>query len=245
MIFEGLKRPDLFIFDCDGVLIDSEIIASRIEAQVANELGHPITAQEICEKYMGMPHRILWEAIFQELQRPMPNDFMKIQRQRLIDAFQSELKPIDKVSKVLEEIGRQKCVASSTNKTQLIENLKTTNLYHFFGEAIFSVSEVEKPKPHPDIFLYSAKKMGFKPKDCLVIEDSVPGVCAAISAGMNVIGFLGGAHITHNHGNALLENGAIAVFENFEEILTLYDSHCIIVNRFSMYWNKTKNSFPI
>ncbi len=221
MISNGTVTPQLIIFDCDGVLIDSEIIASRIEAQVANELGHNISADEICTKYMGMPHRVLWQNIFAEIGKTMPEDFLELQKQRLVKAFAQELKPIDKIAETLANLPMAKCVASSTHKTQLIENLRTTNLLNFFENNVFSVSEVEKPKPHPDVFLFAAKEMGFDTNDCLVIEDSVPGIRAAKAAGMRVFGFLGGSHIRDGHGNSLLENGAELVFESFEDFAAL------------------------
>lgn len=219
MIFSGIPRPELIIFDCDGVLIDSEIIASRIEAQVASDLGYQISADEICSKYMGMPHRILWQDIFEKIGKPMPEDFMDIQRQRLIDAFRLELTQIKNVDIVLKTLPITKCVASSTHKTQLVQNLKHVSLFEYFDDAVFSVSEVERPKPHPDIFLYAAKKMGVEPMNCLVIEDSAPGVRAAISAGMNVVGFIGGSHIREIHVKQLIESGAQSVFEDITSLL--------------------------
>lgn len=208
----------LIIFDCDGVLIDSELICARVEAEDANELGHPITAQEILENYVGRPSRLLWEAIEKDLGTPLKPDFMERHKARLAQVFANELEQIPDVVSVLDFLRSQKihsiCVASSTEKSKLVTNLKTTALFEYFGESVFSASEVARPKPHPDVFLFAANKMGFAAENCLVIEDSLAGVRAAKAANMKPIGFLGASHIKTSHGSALIANGAIQVFTN-------------------------------
>ncbi|KAF0115258.1 MAG: putative haloacid dehalogenase-like hydrolase [Hyphomonadaceae bacterium] len=208
----------LIIFDCDGVLIDSELICARVEAEDANALGHPITAQEILENYVGRPSRLLWEAIENDLGAPLTPDFMERHKTRLAQIFANELEQIEGVANVLNHLREGKrhsiCVASSTEKSKLITNLKTTALFQYFGENVFSASEVARPKPHPDVFLFAANKMGFAPEECLVIEDSLAGIRAAKAANIKSIGFLGASHIQTGHGSELTANGAVQVFTN-------------------------------
>lgn len=217
----------LIIFDCDGVLIDSEHIAAKLEAKAANSLGHPITEDEILEQFVGKPSRFIWEKVSKELGAPLPDGFLERHKKELEDAFSRELLPIRGVKDVIEKCAFQKCVASSTEKSKLIQNLKTTGLLGAFGQNVFSASQVERAKPFPDLFLFAAKTMGFEPKDCLVIEDSVAGVCAARAANMEVIGFLGASHIKIGHKEKLLENGAKTVFDNMESLNQIIANHAL------------------
>lgn len=208
----------LIIFDCDGVLIDSETICARVEAEDANELGHPISAAEILRDYVGRPSRLLWEAIEHDLGEPLSEDFKARHKARLAQVFAEELKSIIGVESVLQgllsENNHAICVASSTEKSKLITNLKTTALFEYFGENVFSASEVARPKPDPDVFLFAASKMGYAPHECLIIEDSLAGIRAANAANIKSIGFLGASHIQTGHGSALSANGAVLVFTN-------------------------------
>ena len=204
----------LIIFDCDGVLIDSEHIAARIESKAANSLGHPITVEEILDQFVGRPSRYIWEKVAHDLGKELPQDFISKHQVELANAFKNELLPIFGISEALAKLPFAKCVASSTEKSKLIINLKTTNLLRHFGENVFSASQVERAKPFPDLFLFAAQTMGFEPKECLVIEDSVAGVCAARAADMAVIGFIGGSHVRGGQKEKLLANGAIDTFES-------------------------------
>jgi HAD superfamily hydrolase (TIGR01509 family) len=215
----------LIIFDCDGVLIDSEHIAARIESRAANSLGHPISEEEILEEFVGRPSRFIWEKVAAELGKDLPPDFLSNHKVEMARAFEKELEPITGISAALEILPFAKCVASSTEKSKLIINLMTTKLFGYFGDNVFSASQVERAKPFPDLFLFAAKSMGFAPKECLVIEDSVAGVSAARSANMTVIGFLGGSHIKSGHGEKLIACGAKAVFNTMDELNEIISSN--------------------
>ncbi len=208
----------LVIFDCDGVLIDSEHIAARIEAKAANSLGHPIKEEEILEEFVGKPSRFIWEKVSRDLGMPLPEGFLEQHKRDLEDIFAKELVAINGIFSALERLKAPKCVASSTEKSKLLKNLETVKLLDFFGESVFSASQVERAKPFPDLFLFAAQTMGYSSQRCLVIEDSVPGVIAAREANMTVIGFLGGSHIRSGHGDKLKAHGALEVFDNMENL---------------------------
>lgn len=208
----------LIIFDCDGVLIDSEIIAARIESELAIGLGFEITPQEICARFAGRPARLVWEAVFGALNMPFDEDFFKEAQGKIHKAFETELVVIPSVEKTFQKLKNKFCVASTTKLENLKRNLKTTGLFDYLDPNIFSASQVERPKPFPDVFLYAAQNMGFAPENCIVIEDSIAGVQAAKAANMQVIGFVGGSHIYDGHAEKLIENGAFDILHHFDDL---------------------------
>lgn len=220
----------LVIFDCDGVLIDSEIVASKVGAAFANSFGHPITPQEVSSRFAGKPSRVVWETICEELGIEFKlEDYQEMQRQTHA-AYAKELKAIDGVETLLKSLGNKFCVASTTRLEQLKKNLDSVGLKQYFGENIFSASQVERPKPFPDVFLFAAKNMGFSPDECIVIEDSPTGVKAGINAQMQVFGFTGAGHIVDGHAETLLNAGATATFSkmaDFYEVISRYNPNLI------------------
>ncbi len=206
---------EYIIFDCDGVLIDSEIIANRIEMEVKNELGFPITLEEQLQKFvgLGLSHHLVQDEI-----RRLPSHYSQLVEDRLQLAFANELRAIDGVCETLAKLQLPKCVASSSEPESLAFKLKHTNLDHHFGDAIFSARSVRYPKPAPDLFLFALDQMLWKPQTTLVIEDSVPGVQAAKAAGLRVWGFLGGAHIRTGHADRLTAAGAERIISKFDDI---------------------------
>lgn len=212
------KSKALIIFDCDGVLIDSEIIAARLEAEIVNSWGHSITAQEICVRFAGVPTKIVWETLAAEINHQIDENFLDEYRALAKATFAKELQPIKGAKDFLSQLRLPFCVASTTKKTELEINLKTTNLYDFFSPNIFSASQVKRPKPNPDVFLFAASQMGHDPKDCIVIEDSSAGIIAAKRAGMNVIAFGGGSHIAQNNYEKIMAHGALDYFTDFAQL---------------------------
>ena len=204
--------PDLIIFDCDGVLVDSETISNRILTEMLNDLGWPIAFEETIDLFVGLSAKTCLEMIEAHLKRPLPTDFERIMNEREAVTFKQELQPVPGIVEVLEELTKPKCVASSGTHEKMRTTLGTTGLYSYFENHIFSATEVERGKPHPDLFLYAAEKMGTEPSRCVVVEDSNPGVQGAISAGMK---FLGYARLTSK--NALMQAGA-QVFSNMLEL---------------------------
>ena len=188
-----MTRPlELVIFDCDGVLVDSERLAVRIDVRVLAELGWILTEQEVVERFMGRTHEYMVSEIEAFLGRPLAPDWEDPFHQLYRDAFAAELQPVAGVVEALDRITLPTCVASSGTHEKIRFTLGLTNLYDRFAGRIFSASEVARGKPAPDLFLHAAKRMGVDPAACAVVEDSRYGVEAARAAGMLALGFAGG-----------------------------------------------------
>ena len=182
----------LVIFDCDGVLVDSERIAVRVEAEVLAELGWPLSEAEIVERFMGRTAEYMDEAIEFQLGSRLPEDWKDQFQRRYREAFAADLVPVDGVLDALERITVPTCVASSGSHDKLRLTLGHTGLYTRFEGRIFSGDEVANGKPAPDLFLHAAARMGAEPARCAVVEDSHYGVLAARAAGMHAFGYAGG-----------------------------------------------------
>ncbi|MGY5778310.1 HAD family hydrolase [Rhizobium sp. LEGMi135b] len=214
-------KPKLLIFDCDGVLVDSEIIVSSAEAVEMTRIGRPTTVEEAVREFAGVPARDMYRAIETDLGRPLPEDFSNRVDERVRQLYLSELVPIAGVGETIRVLQIPYCVASSSTPNRLGLALAKTELFGLFYPHIFSTVLVENGKPAPDIFLYAADKMGVPPADCVVIEDSVAGVKAAVAASMTALGFVGGSHCTPALRAALIDNGARHVFDDFSDLLTI------------------------
>jgi HAD superfamily hydrolase (TIGR01509 family) len=182
----------LVIFDCDGVLVDSERLAVRVESEYLTELGWPLTQAEIVERFLGHTDRYMDEAIEARLAGRLPDDWRDQFQRRYREAFAAELAPVDGVTEAIDQIAVPTCVASSGSHDKLRFTLGHTGLYERFEGRIFSGYEVANGKPAPDLFLHAAARMGADPARCAVIEDTRPGVLAARAAGMRVFGYAGG-----------------------------------------------------
>ena len=207
-------RPKLIIFDCDGVLIDSEVIACRTTARALTLAGYPISAEDMVDRFAGQSGQTLRVAIERELGRPLARGFEAETRQELWAAFKNDLLAMDGIETVLDALDMPVCVASGSSKERLDYTLHLVGLRDRFAPHIFSAEFVAKGKPAPDLFLFAAHRMDAPPQECLVIEDSVHGVRAALAAGMAVFGFCGGGHCEPSHAARLLQEGAAAVFSN-------------------------------
>ena len=204
---------ELVIFDCDGVLVDSERIAVRVEAELLAELGWPLSQAEIVERFMGRTTEYMDEAIEARLGSRLPGDWRGQFQRRYREAFAAELVPVDGVLDALDQIAVPTCVASSGSHDKLRFTLGHTGLYERFEGRIFSGYEVANGKPAPDLFLHAAARMGAGPARCAVVEDSLYGVLAARAAGMRVFGYAGGLTPADR-----LEGEATVVFEDMREL---------------------------
>jgi HAD superfamily hydrolase (TIGR01509 family) len=204
---------ELVIFDCDGVLVDSERIAVRVEAEFLAELGWPLSQAEIVERFMGRTTEYMDEAIEAQLGSRLPGDWSDQFQRRYREAFAAELVPVDGVLDALDQIAVPTCVASSGSHDKLRFTLGHTGLYERFEGRIFSGYEVANGKPAPDLFLHAAARMGAAPARCAVVEDSLYGVLAARAAGMRVFGYAGGLTPADR-----LEGEATVVFEDMREL---------------------------
>jgi HAD superfamily hydrolase (TIGR01509 family) len=182
----------LVIFDCDGVLVDSERLAVRVEAATITELGWPLSEAEVVERFMGRSDRDMWAAIEARLGPSLPQDWKALLDRRYLEALEAELAPVAGVVEALDRITVPTCVASSGTHDKLRYTLRRTGLYERFEGRIFSGTEVANGKPAPDLFLHAAARLGVEPAACVVVEDSAYGVQAARAAGMRVLAYTGG-----------------------------------------------------
>jgi HAD superfamily hydrolase (TIGR01509 family) len=188
-----MTRPiELVIFDCDGVLVDSERLAVRVDVQVLAALGWPLTEQEVIDRFVGRSHAFFVAEVERHLGRRLPADWEDPFQPLYRDAFAAHLTPVPGVVEALDRITLATCVASSGTHEKMRYTLGLTGLYERFSGRIFSVEEVAHGKPAPDLFVHAAKRMGVEPASCAVVEDSRHGVEAARAAGMLALGFAGG-----------------------------------------------------
>jgi HAD superfamily hydrolase (TIGR01509 family) len=205
---------DLIVFDCDGVLVDSEIVSFKAEAEMFAEIGIGVTAHDLLTRFLGTSSASMFAIIEQENGIKLPPDFAEQAARRTIEAFDRELQPIPGIAELLANLPDRKCVASSSEPPRVRHSLTLAGILHRFEPNIFSATQVKRGKPAPDLFLLAAKSMGAAPARCLVIEDSVAGVTAARAAGMTALGFTGGSHCLDGHGAKLRAAGASDVFDS-------------------------------
>jgi HAD superfamily hydrolase (TIGR01509 family) len=221
-----MNAIQLVIFDCDGVLVDSEYLACRIEAKLLTDAGFPIDHETMAERFSGMNFRETLLEIEREAEVPLSASLIE-QSDRLIDlALETQLEAVDGVTQTLSKIRRAKCICSNSSSDRLGIALSRTGLYRHFEQNIFSAYEVgtKRGKPDPNVYQFAAKRMNALPGRTVVIEDSVPGVTAAFAAGMRVIGFTGGKHSFAGHGDRLIDAGAETVVSRFTEIPAMVDA---------------------
>jgi HAD superfamily hydrolase (TIGR01509 family) len=209
---------DLIIFDCDGVLVDSEVISCRAHAETLTRHGYPITADQVLNRFLGVSDREARLMIENEISRKLPNDFESQVKQATLQFYADDLRAISYVGEAIAAIGLPKCVASSGTPEKIRHGLTCARLYDQLAPHIFSASEVKRGKPAPDLFLFAAEQMQAAPARCLVIEDSIPGVTGAVVAGMTVLGFHGGSHCRPGYGDTLRAAGAIMTFEDMRQL---------------------------
>ncbi|QII86347.1 HAD family phosphatase [Bordetella hinzii] len=205
-------NTQLVIFDCDGVLIDSEIIAARAQSQALAAHGIDISPEEAARRFAGIPDHDMWRTLQAEFHTTLPAGFELDYAAHLARIFESDLRALPHVQALIDTLRARRmpfCVASSSTPDKLRTALGLTGLWPLFDPHIFSVSQVPRGKPAPDIFLFAASRMGVAPSHCLVVEDSVPGVQAARAAGMRVLGYTGASHIAPGHDNKLRQAGAV------------------------------------
>ena len=209
-----MSSLSLIIFDCDGVLVDSEMLACRADAECLAEIGIAITAEEILERYVGISLAGMLADLAARSGRALPHGFSDTLRQRTRAAFEAGLTAVSGVAGVLSALTQPVCVASSSEPSRIRHALSLVGLRDRFEPHIFSATQVPRGKPAPDLFLFAAAQMNASPAACVVIEDSVAGVQAACAAGIRVVGFTGASHCRPGHDDRLRQAGAAAVFND-------------------------------
>jgi HAD superfamily hydrolase (TIGR01509 family) len=212
----------LIIFDFDGVIADSEVLSNTVLAECVSEAGLPTSLDDAYRLYMGRRVPEIAAAVEASLGRPLPADFGAEFQRRALQRFRTDLKVVAGAREYLAAFADlRRCIASTSSPQRLAACLEALDLGEVFGTNVFSSELVPRGKPHPDIFLYAARRFAASPAECLVIEDSVGGVQAGIAAGMTVIGLLAASHIRDGHGDRLREPGARYVAATFDEAATI------------------------
>lgn len=211
-----MSHYELIIFDCDGVLVDSERITNQVFVDMLNELGLPLTLEDMFEQFVGHSMNQCLDKITSMLGKPLSADFLPAYRTRTKNALESGLLPIPGIEDALDKLALPTCVASSGDHEKMRTTLGITGLWRRFEGRIFSATEVANPKPAPDIFLHAAKELNASPANCVVVEDTPTGVAAAVAAGMTVLGYCG---LTPAH--RLQAAGAHHVFDSMDALPSL------------------------
>ncbi len=215
-----MPAPDLVIFDCDGVLVDSEIIAARIESEMLTRAGFPISPEEVAQRFAGLTFRDILRIVESEAAIPFQASLLDENRKVLDEALHREVTEIDGAGKAAASMPRR-CICSNSRGERIAMMLERTGMRQIFDGSVFSAYDIEstKAKPAPDIFLHAASELNARPANTFVIEDSVHGVAGAVAAGMRVIGFTGGAHCQPGQADRLTEAGAETVINRWSGFL--------------------------
>jgi HAD superfamily hydrolase (TIGR01509 family) len=215
----------LVIFDCDGVLVDSEPIMNRAHVEMLQQHGFAVSAELLFERFTGVSDTDMLSTIAREHGIPMPEDYV-VRVNALIDTYcETALRATPGAHEALAALALPVCVASSGIPERIRTSLKIVGLLDRFDPYLFGATMVARGKPAPDLFLHAASQMGVAPARCLVVEDSVYGVQAAISAGMTAIGFCGGEHCRPEHADVLRGHGAMDVIFDLRDLSAFIDAH--------------------
>jgi HAD superfamily hydrolase (TIGR01509 family) len=208
----------LLIFDCDGVLVDSEQLANATLAEMMTSLGYPMSTEQAIRTFTGRSLADVVALAESLLGSPIPTAIGEQYGERLLARFRSELAPVAGVRAAIAALPYRKCVASSSTRARLALSLELTGLAPLFGQDVYSATQVARSKPAPDLFLLAARSTGETPSACIVIEDSVLGIQAALAAGMGAIGFAGASHATDDLAQSLAAAGASIVISSMAEL---------------------------
>jgi len=206
------------IFDCNGVLVDSEPLAAAIVSQEFMRAGFPLTPDIVARYFTGRRPADMFAEVEISAGRKLPPDFAITVATATLRRFRSELRATKHAAYALSWLRGPKCVASSSSIDRIRVSLESTDLIRFFEPNLFSANEVRNGKPAPDLLLHAAGRMRVSPSECIVVEDSVVGVAAGIAAGMTVIGFVGGSHAGGQLANQLRAAGARAVISDLRAL---------------------------
>jgi len=216
---------DLIIFDCDGVLVDSEPLAMRVLIAAIAAQGIEITTENAYRDFLGRSMETISASVDQTHGSPLAPAAFEAMRSDLYALYRRELRANQGLPEVLGQLRTPYCVASSSSPERIRLSLELTGLFSHFADRIYSATMVENGKPAPDLFLHAAAAMGVSPERCLVIEDSPAGITAAKAAGMAVFGYLGGSHVGPGGLRILVENlHPDAIFDDMQALPDLVSS---------------------
>jgi HAD superfamily hydrolase (TIGR01509 family) len=206
------------IFDCNGVLVDSEALSTAIVSQEFIRAGFQLTPDVVARYFTGRRPADMFAEVEMAAGRKLPADFATTVATATLRRFREELRATKHAAYALSWLRGPKCVASSSSHDRIRVSLETTDLIRFFEPNLFSAGDVRNGKPAPDLFLHAANRMGVEPRACIVVEDSPVGVAAGVAAGMTVVGFVGGSHAGGKLGDHLKASGASAVISDLRAL---------------------------
>ena len=220
-----MSAPGLIVFDCDGVLVDSEPLAVRVLVETLAEAGVRMDVEEAYGAFLGRSLGTVCQVLRDRWQVDVDAAALQGMRERLYRVLRRELQPMPGMAETLAALDVPYCVASSSQLERVALQLEVTGLSSFFGGNVFCAAMVERGKPAPDLFLHAARRMQVEPGRCIVVEDSPVGISAALNAGMTALGFVGGSHArSERHRRALEALGPRLVFGDMRELPALVRS---------------------
>ncbi|WP_372803128.1 HAD family hydrolase [Paracoccus seriniphilus] len=206
-------RPELVIFDCDGVIADSEVLSALVLIEQLAEIGIPVTFADVRRDFLGRSFPTVAQTIRDGFGTPLPDDFEARYRATLLERFEKDLVPTPGLRDLLERIDLPICVATSSSPPRVRRTLEILGLSECFGPHVFTASQVARGKPAPDLFLFAAHQMNSNPARTVVIEDSPPGIDAGLAAGMIVLHYTGGTHLK----DVPHQRSDVPAFDNWNE----------------------------
>lgn len=212
-----MRATELVIFDCDGVLADSEVISARVLVQELAHYGVIINETHVYRHFVGQSFPKVAEKIRATFQLDLPTEFEAAYRASLLDVFAQDLAVTPGLRAMLAQLGARRCVATSSSPPRVARTLALCDLESFFGADVFTASQVKHGKPAPDLFLFAADQLGVDPAACLVIEDSLAGVHAARAAGMDVWRYIGGSHFDGFNERDIRTPDGVRIFDNWDQ----------------------------
>ena len=217
---------ELVLFDCDGTIMDSELIAAECEVEALSEYGVKMSAKEFSARFAGTSSFVVKEVMEAELGRTLPDDHISKVKAKMREKLWREVKPMPGIQELLDQLDQPRCVCSNADMEKLKIELTRGELWDRFRPYVFSAYEIEskKRKPEPDLFLHAAAEFDIAPQNCVVIEDSISGVKAGVAANMRVIGFTGGSHTHPGHADELTDAGAETVVRRLADIPAIIDA---------------------
>jgi HAD superfamily hydrolase (TIGR01509 family) len=208
----------LIAFDCDGVLVDSEIIAARVDCDLLAEIDYEITPAELTHRFAGFTTERIFEEIGREMGRPVPKALIRRAEVETDRRLAAEVVALPGAQEMLDLLDDPRCICSNSRSERLKVSLVKAGLWDRFRPYVFSARDAGDPKPAPDVYLHAARVFETDPAETIVIEDSVAGVTAGVAAGMRVIGFTGASHSWPGHGEALMDAGALTVIRRLLDL---------------------------
>ena len=214
---DASESIDLIIFDCDGVIADSEVISANLLIHELLAYDLRIDPDYVFRNFVGKSLPVVTEIISERFETTLPPAFLNSYRAALREAFADSLQTTPGLLRVLDQLACPSCVATSSSAPRVTHTLEILGLADYFGAAVFTSSQVAQGKPAPDLFLFAAREMSTRPERCLVIEDSAAGIEAGLAAGMHVWRYVGGSHIADAAGVSSETLGEVTVFDNWDQ----------------------------